>query len=224
MRNKAKLLIIMGMLLFVVSAVFSQDAIIRQMTGTVEIKKAGSTAWETAVPGQTVPVDTVISTGFKSYALISIGSSVMNVRPLTRLSISEIKTSHTTEAINVNLQAGRVRTDVNPPAGTKVSFATKAPPATASVRGTVFEMGVFELWVIEGSVEYRGTSGAPVIIDAVGYSYVDERTGRAVFAKEMRISNLSPDQPIAFDSFHSFTGAAQQSREIDITGGMEFGN
>ena len=197
-------------LLFAVSGIFSQDAIIRQMTGTVEIKKAGSTAWETAVPGQTVPVDTVISTGFKSYALISIGSSVMNVRPLTRLSITEIKTSHTTEAINVNLQAGRVRTDVNPPAGTKVSFATKAPPATASVRGTVFEMDVYNLWVIEGSVEYRGTAGASVVVDAGGHHYVDDRTGRVSLHKETLLASLSPDLPIGFDSFHTFESYASQ--------------
>jgi len=90
--------------------------------------------------------------------------------------------------------------------------------ATASTRGTVFEVGLFELWVIEGSIEYRGASGALIIVDAGGYSYIDDRTERVVFTKKMLLSSLSPVQPIAFDSFNSFTGAAAQKSGMEIDG------
>ena len=52
--------------------------------------------------------DTIISTGFKSSALIRAGSSVITVRPLTRLALAEIISAAGTENINVNLQAGRI--------------------------------------------------------------------------------------------------------------------
>ena len=211
------------LLLFAVSGAFGQRALIKDLAGTVEVKQPGASAREKAVQGQTIEGDTAISTGFKSNALIGIGSSVINVRPLTRLSFKEIRATAGTETISVGLQAGRVRLDLNPPVGAMGAYTVQTPPATASVRGTVFEMGIFELWVIEGSVEYRGTSGPSVIVDAVGYSYVDEKTGRAVLAKDMLLESLDPSQPIAFDSFHSFRGAAaQQTREIDVTGGMGF--
>ena len=214
--------IIAGLLLLAVSGIFAQEAVIRELTGTVELKLAGSTAWVNAVRGQNVAVDSVISTGFKSNALIGIGNSIINVRPLTRLSIKELRASQNTETINVGLQAGRVRVDVNPPAGVRATASVQTPIATASVRGTVFEVGLFELWVIEGSVEYRGTSGGHVIVDAGGYSAVDERTGRVALIKGMLLDSLNPVQPIAFDSFNSFSGAAQQKSEIDIGGEMEF--
>jgi len=210
------------LLLFAVSGVFGQRALIKELTGTVELKQPRSTVWENAALGQAIEGDTVISTGFKSYALIGIGNSAISVRTLTRLSFREIRAVAGTETINVSLQAGRVRLDVNPPAGAKSVFTVQTPPTTASTRGTIFEMGIFELWVIEGSIEYRGTSGAPVIVDAVGYSYVDERTGRVVFTKNMLLSSLSPVQPIAFDSFNSFAGAAPQTSGLELGGEMEF--
>ena len=223
MGRLARFTIVVGLLLLVVSGVFAQEAIIRELLGTVELKPAGSAVWERAVQGQSVAVDTVVSTGFKSNALIGIGTSIINVRPLTRLSIRELSTSQGIETINVGLQAGRARFDVNPPAGNRTAFTVQTPPATASVRGTIFEVGLFELWVIEGSIEYRGSSGGPVIVDAVGYSYVDERTGRAVLTKWMLLDSLSPAQPIAFDSFSSFSGSAAQQRSgIEVSGEMEF--
>ena len=210
--------------LFLLSSfVFAQEAVISDLTGTVETKQTGSASWENAVKGQTVSGDTMISTGFKSTALITIGNSVLVVRPLTRLTLAEIRALEGIENINISLQTGRVRVDVNPPSGARTSFSIQSPMATASVRGTVFEVDTYSLNVIEGSVEFRGTSGNPVVIDAGGTSTVDAKTGRAALAKEALLSSLSPNQPIAFDSFQSFQGAAaQQSNDIEVSGEIEF--
>jgi len=218
-----KCIIIAVLLLLAVSGGFSQEAVIRELAGTVELKLAGSTAWVNAVQGQSVAGSTVISTGFKSYALLSIGNSVINVRPLTRLSLTEISASQNAETINIGLQAGRVRLDVSPPAGVRSAAKVQTPVATASTRGTIFEVSIFELWVIEGSIEYRGSSGGHVIVDAGGYSTVDERTGRVAVTKAALLASLSPVQPIAFDRFSSFSGAtAQQKSGIELGGEMEF--
>ena len=217
MMIKVKLLMFAGMiLLLTASGIFAQEdaqrAIIRELAGTVELQQQGSAVWEKAVQGQTVTPDTIISTGFKSNAVISIGDSRISVRPLTRLSITEISARAGTETINVSLQAGRVRVDVNQPARTGSSFNVISPVATASVRGTVFEMDVFELRVIEGTVEYLGGSDAPVLIDAVGYSYVNEKTGRAVYPMVTLNSDINPALPIGNDSFNSFEVSTIQSK------------
>ena len=223
MRNSARLAIIAALSLFAASWGFAQDAVIKELTGTVEFKLPGAETWENAVKDQAVAVNTVISTGFKSNALIDLGNSLINVRPLTRLSIRELRASAGTETVNVNLQTGRLRLDVNPPSGTRASVSVQGPMSVSSVRGTVFEVSVFELWVLEGSIEYRGNSGAPVIVDAVGYSNVDERTEQVVFTKAMVVNSLHPDQPIAFDSFNPFSvKGAMKIGEMEFGGEMTF--
>ena len=212
------------LLLFVAAGVFAQQAVIREITGTVEVKQKGSAAWETAARGQSVEMDTTISTGFKSYALIRIGNSVLNVRPLTRLTITEISTRAETETIRINLNAGKMQAEVRAPTGGKPEFWLQTPPATASVRGTVFEMGIFELWVIEGSVEYRGSSGAGVVVDAGGYSYVNPKTGRAAFPRDALLAGLDPELPIGFDNFYSFDGAVANKNNAGFDGEFDFGN
>ena len=194
---------ILPVLLFLALAIYAQEAaesaIIRELTGTVELQHQGSTVWEKAVQGQAIMPDTVISTGFKSYAIISAGDSLISVRPLTRLSFREIARSDT-ETINVSLQAGRVRVDVKQPAGTRSLFGVQTPVATASTRGTIFEMSTFELRVIEGTIEYQSGSAAPILVDAVGYSYINEKTGQPVLPLTELGSAINPNLPIGNDS------------------------
>jgi len=138
-----------------------------------------------------------------------MGESLLNVRPLTRLSITELSTLTEAETINVNLQAGRVRANVNPPTGARAAFTVQTPSAVASVRGTIFEIDTVTLWVMEGSIEYRGKSGIPVIVDAGGFSYImdDEKAGRAAFPRETLQTALKPDLPLGFEHYQSFGNA-----------------
>ena len=222
-----KILIIAGLLVFAVVGLFGQQATIQELTGTVELKREDSAGWESAVLGQTITGGTIISTGFKSHALISIGSSSVNVRPLTRLSVAELQAAQGTETINVNLQTGRVRADVKAPVGSRAAFNIVSPMATASVRGTIFEVSTYTLKVIEGSVEYKGRSGASVIVGAGGTSQVDEKSGRVIFTKEILLASLSPEQPIAYSSVNAYrnAGAAvQQQRNTELSGELDFSN
>jgi len=147
-----------------VCGAFCQNGIIRELTGEVELKRPGSSAFVPASAGEIVSSNTVISTGFRSTAIVSIGSSVITVRPLTRLSLAEIQAAENTENINVNLQTGRVRVEVKPAAGTKTNLNVQSPTATASVRGTTFEMDTRNLIGIEGKVLLSGVSGAGVLV------------------------------------------------------------
>jgi hypothetical protein len=153
----------------VIYGIFAQNStggVIRELTGDVELKPAGTSAFVSARVGDEVARNTIVSTGFKSTAVIAIGSSVIVVRPLTRLSLAEIQSSAGTESLNVNLQAGRVRVDVNPPVGTKTNFTIQSHTATASVRGTSFEFDTINLRVNEGRVAFSGASGLATVVNA----------------------------------------------------------
>ena len=67
---------------------FAQSGIIREISGTVEIKASGTASFVSANTGDRINEDTVISTSFKSTALVEVGSVLIAVRPLTRLTLS----------------------------------------------------------------------------------------------------------------------------------------
>ena len=158
--------------------VFAQEAnqksgTIREFTGEVELKRAGASAFVPAKPGDAIAADTIVSTGFKSAAIIEVGNSTIAIRPLTRLSLAEIHSTSDTETLNVNLQTGRVKVDVKPSAGARINCTVQSPSSTASVRGTSFEFDTCNLTVSEGSVAFRGNRGMEVLIPAGMTSSVD---------------------------------------------------
>ena len=160
----------------------NMSGIIREMSGTVEIKNPGAADFITANLGDNLNQDTIISTGFRSTALVELGSTIISVRPLTRLTLLEVSSSDGVENLNVNLQAGRVRVDVNPPAGTRASMSVSSPSATASVRGTRFWFDGRNLGVGEGMVEFQGRRGNNVTVNAGFVSGVD-RDGKTTSAR-----------------------------------------
>ena len=153
-------------------ALFAQTGVIRELSGTVELKNAGQASFTAAKVGDRVNQDTVISTALKSNAVIEVGSAVIAVRPLTRLTLTEIQASGGEEKLNVNLQAGRVRVDVNPPAGTRTTMAVSSPNATASVRGTSFFFDTRNLSVEQGTVLFKGSRGYTIQAGAGSSSLV----------------------------------------------------
>ena len=173
------------LMVFLLAAAFaftqSPGAQIRTLTGTVELKAPGSADWVPAKAGDLIEKATVISTGFKSMATLDLGSSTLMVRPLTRLSLNEIINQGGTETINVAMSAGRVRADVKPPAEGRTDFAISTTVATASVRGTIFDIDRASIRVIEGIVLYSSSSGKGKIarVGAGQKSQIDEDSGYA---------------------------------------------
>jgi hypothetical protein len=179
--------------------VFAQNGVIKELSGAVELKFAGSSEYVPAAAGTRVLEDTVISTGFKSTAVLELGSAVITVRPLTRLTLTEIKASQGTETLNVNLQAGRVRVDVKPPAGTKASFSISSPSATASVRGTRFDFDTKNLKVSEGKVGFRGRFGQTVQVGEGSHSEIGT-DGIASGARDNNNVELAPPGPSVYNA------------------------
>jgi hypothetical protein len=200
-----------------VFAVSAQRAgVIQEMAGEVELKPAGASAFAPARVGSEVAADTIVSTGFKGTAVIAVGSSTIAVKPLTRLSLSEIQLGSGTENLNLNLQAGRVRVDVKPPEGTKTNFTVQSPSATASVRGTVFEFDTLNLKVFEGTVAFLGNNSKIQMPVSAGFTTTLNKEGRAIDPTTVAKAAVQPAPPPGTNAPGRGTAA---SNPVEIKGG-----
>lgn len=184
-------------LLCAVVPVFGQNGVIKQLAGTVELKRAGASNFTPAQAGDQVAQNTIVSTGFKSSAVINIGSSVITVRPLTVLSLAEIAALEKTETVGLELQAGRVRVRVDPPSGQEVRFTVRSPSATASVRGTEFDMDTQTLQVSRGVVAYTGQRGASYDVRAGASSEVTGATEKVLDPITLHLTEVFPRPPVS---------------------------
>jgi len=202
-------LLLMGMV------VFAQSGVMRELSGTVELKLPGTSAFVPAKTGDRVTQDTVVSTGFKSTALVEVGSTVITVRPLTRLTLTEIRASSGTETLNLNLQAGRVRVDVNPPAGTKTAMSISSPMATASVRGTSFEFDTRNIHVNHGTVSFHGSKGSLRLVNTGSNGTINDN-GKAEDPIVTRNRRFRPKPPVGSD----LTGGELGGSNTDSSGAI----
>jgi hypothetical protein len=193
--------ILTGLLLFCLPALLgAQEAVIREITGTVEVKSPGEDAWSPAVPGQRLERASLISTGFRSTALLGIGNSTLTVRPLTRLSLEELTVAEGNETVNIGLRAGRLRAEVTPPSGGTTDFTVRSPSITASVRGTIFEFDGLKLAVDQGRVHVAGDSQSGTYVGTGHTARVDTETGRTVSAAETAQETLVPAAPVGTET------------------------
>jgi len=214
---KKKVLTMMVLIFLCAGFAFAQNGVISEINGTVEIKRAGSADFVPARVGDQLALDTIVSTGFRSTALITAGSSIITVRPITRLTLSELSGSAGTETINVALQTGKVRVDVNPPAGTKTNMTVRGPTATASVRGTSFELDTRNLLVEHGTVAFQGKKGGAFLVNA-GSTSVIQADGRAADPIETGDTALYPPPPVGFaDSGADNKSANSVTSAFEIT-------
>jgi hypothetical protein len=174
---------------------FSQNsrALFLEVSGRVEVKEAGSSDWTAAAPGLSVGGNTVIATGLKSKALIALGASRLEVRPLTMLTLEELIQRDGSEESSLYLRSGRVQVEVNRPAGLSVDFTVKSPTVTASVRGTSFEFDGVNLRVAEGLVLLASPKGQKVYVAQGQRSRVEENNqNRIVPPFEIEAALLRP--------------------------------
>jgi len=193
-REKVFYLLIVTCSLFLVPCYLlpAQNAVIRELTGTVEVSRGG--AFVPARVGDQLGENTVISTGFRSSALIEVESAMLAVRALTHLTLTEIRASYGSETLNMNLQAGRVRVELNPPPGVRASLSLISPMAVASVRGTSFEFDTRGINVEEGAVNFRGNRRQEYVVHGGTVSIVGNNR-MALDPIILGRSGLSPSQP-----------------------------
>jgi hypothetical protein len=198
-----KLLVLMFFFTTALAVFAQQQGVIRTLTGTVELKPAGAAAFVPAKAGDRVAMNTLISTGFKSTAIVVVGSTTLTVRALTRLTLTEISQSQEIERLDMNLQTGRVRVEVRPPVGTRANTTVRSPTATASVRGTEFEIDTYTLTVLDGTVAYSGKDGRVMLVRSGDTSHTYSVNGSAADPIETEAASLLPPAPVGTDESDS---------------------
>jgi hypothetical protein len=198
-----------------VLGVFAQNGTVKELSGAVELKFSGSQDFVPAKTGDRISQDTVISTGFKSSALIEVGSAIITVRPLTILTLKEIGSSADSENLNMNLRAGRVRVELTPPAGTKASMSVSSPAATASVRGTIFDFDTRNISVERGAVAFRGNRGGLARVNAGSQGRLDNN-GKVLNPVDTMNSGLLPRAPVGSDLTWSAVNKTRDRSEANI--------
>ena len=172
----------LGILILCIAVVSSLSAAVltatvTEVAGKVECKLPG-TNWRAAKTGDVLPAGSLISTGFKSTAILKTESATLTVKPVTRLTIEELIKSEGTTKTQMFLMTGRVRAEVTPKEGEKADFKVKSPTATASVRGTGFEFDGQNLLVDHGAVQFESETGIGISqIVAVGEFSTVSQTG-----------------------------------------------
>jgi len=158
MRKKLKSMVFLGAVLLLLiggPALFAQaPATITDISGKVEVRLSGSSAWQVAEEGMELPLKASISTGFRSSAVLEVGGAVLEVSPLSRMRLDELVEREGLVKTELFLQVGRVRADVKPEVGLQKEFRLRSPVTTAAVRGTSFDFDGEVLKVHSGVVTF----------------------------------------------------------------------
>lgn len=156
---------------FCALGIFAQTATVTEIAGKVEYQVAGK-EWRPARVGDILSKGTLISTGFKSTAVLKIANTMLTVKPVTRLSLEEIVKTQDGTQTQVFLVSGRVAADVTPQKDQKTDFKVSSPTATASVRGTSFEFDGVNIIVERGKVEVMSPTFQYRYVSAGEFTYV----------------------------------------------------
>ena len=99
----------------------------------------------------------VISTGFKSNAVVSVKGTNFTLGPLTRITIENMVAMENKDSTQIYIDSGSLKANVSSSDGRKVGFKVRSAVATASVRGTEFKVtSSGRLSVTQGLVSFGG--------------------------------------------------------------------
>lgn len=167
--KKTLLALILASLTF---SVFAKSASVVSVKGKVEVERKGS--WIALKAGDTVDESEVISTGFQSEAVIKFNESILQLAPLSRVTLSKMTSNQKRDVVDVYLNTGAVRAKVNHSDSKKINYTIRNPVAVASVRGTDFTFQDNGTTICtEGAVAvaparfYKGNQAAAETVDEV---------------------------------------------------------
>ncbi len=129
-----KKILVAAVMCCVFASLAAMEVKVVEVSGKVEVQRDNK--WVAVVKGDILPAGSVISTGFKSEAVLSFDETVIKVKALTRLTIEQLFEKDGDKASSVYLDTGSISADVKPAENKRVGFSVKTPAATASVRGT----------------------------------------------------------------------------------------
>jgi hypothetical protein len=169
-----RLLLITIALLLVGTAAFGQvRATVENLSGKVEVRPQGG-GWSAAQEGQRIARGSTISTGFNSRATLRLADSLLEVEPLTRMTLEDLVETSDTVSTDVFVRVGRTRANVRTAEGVRSNFRMRSPITTASVRGTEFRFDTRRTEVTEGTVTVANFLGRETNVGQGGAAVVQE--------------------------------------------------
>jgi hypothetical protein len=137
----------------------------KSITGTVEIKPSGgnwtlvSSALDTSVL-EPLKDGTTISTGFQSGARIEIGSSILELESLTRISFIRLTENDGYEHIEMSITYGRVRGELTPLPGDLCMYKIHSGESSIQISSGIFEADAMNVKVYRGIAVFTGNNNA----------------------------------------------------------------
>ena len=124
--------------------------------GKVEVERGGK--WIPLSANAAVSEGEVISTGFKSKAVLRYQGSVLQLGALTRVTLEKLAEGEKNDTVAVYLNTGAVKSTVQRASNRRVNYTVRNPVAVASVRGTEFDFsGDGSITCTEGAVVTYGS-------------------------------------------------------------------
>ncbi len=180
---------------------------VTEVTGKVEIETDGG--WKPLQKGDVVDTGKIISTGFRSTARIQVAGSSVVVNQLSRLSLEQLTETNDAHESEVFLDLGSISADVKTAQNKRVGFVVNTPVATASVRGTTFNMGVDSLSVTSGLVGLKGKNNIEMPV-AKGTSTIITPSGKVAKPIEAKVAT-SLGQPVTEDPMQSVSTTVESA-------------
>ena len=179
-------------LLLVGSAAFAQvRATVESASGKVEVRAQGG-AWQAASEGEQIARGSTISTGFNSRATLQLADAVLEVEPLTRMTLEDLVETTDSVSTDVFVRVGRTRANVQSAEGVRSDFRMRSPITTASVRGTQFSFDTKATAVTEGSVTVANFLGRTHSVPQGGSASIEE-FGSIESVRETFLGNSTVD-------------------------------
>ena len=141
------------------------SASVTRVSGKVEIQ-APDGSWSAVTAGDEIALGATISTGFRSTAVLQVGSAVLEVKQLTRMRLDELIEREGVVKTELFLRVGRVSAQVQQRQGLQQDFRLRSPVSTAAVRGTSFDYDGVNLQVVEGLVALANAYGQSIAVAA----------------------------------------------------------
>lgn len=133
-----RLFVVISLLALFVSALSAQSAKVTYVKGKVEVSSGNG--WVALKVGDTVSQSQTISTGFQSEARLNLNGHILAVAAFTRVKLETLAFSEKNDSVNLYVDTGAVRSQVNKTQNKKIDYTARTAVAVASVRGTTFDL------------------------------------------------------------------------------------
>lgn len=204
-----KLILILSILLIAIPAFSADYAVIKEVSGRVEVQSPGG-SWVRAAAGDSLAKGASISTGFGASAVLEVGASVLEVEALTRMKLEELVQERGTQTTGLFLRVGKVNAEVKRDEGLSHNFRLRSPSSTAAVRGTNFSFDGKKVTVHRGAVALISAAIAREVLVSAGESSQISSSGKQTDpASEKKNSSSTSGSTSQTENNNAQSGASQ---------------